>query len=91
MDTMLKAISGGAAGSWQMANMAPRIIQGDYKPGFYIKHFIKDMEIANEESQAVNLDLCILKDVLKLYKDLDQNNMGDLGTQALIKYYDKQI
>ncbi len=89
--TMLKAISGGAAGSWQMANMAPRIIQGDYKPGFYIKHFIKDMEIANEESQTVNLDLCILKDVLKLYKDLNQENMGDLGTQALIKYYEKQI
>jgi len=89
VQTMLKAISGGAAGSWQMANMAPRIIQGDYKPGFYIKHFIKDMEIAKEESQAANLDLCILKDVLKLYKNLDENNMGNLGTQALIKYYEK--
>lgn len=89
VETLLKAISGGAAGSWQMANMAPRIIEGNLNPGFYIKHFIKDMEIAKEESQAVDLDLCILKEVLKLYKHLDQKNMGDLGTQALIKYYEE--
>jgi 3-hydroxyisobutyrate dehydrogenase-like beta-hydroxyacid dehydrogenase len=89
VETMLKAISGGAAGSWQMANTAPRIIKGDLNPGFYIKHFIKDMEIAKEESQTVDLDLCILEEVLKLYKHLEQKNMGDLGTQALIKYYEK--
>jgi len=90
-ETLLKAISGGAAGSWQMNNMAPRILKGDFEPGFYIKHFIKDMEIAKEESQMVDLDLCVLKEVLGLYKNLEQEGLGDLGTQALIKYYERQI
>ncbi len=87
--TMLDSISTGAAGSWQMSNMAPRILKNDYAPGFYIKHYIKDMEIALEETQDVNLKLGILEDVLKMYKKLEMDNFGDLGTQALIKYYEK--
>ncbi len=88
LQTMLDSISAGAAGSWQLNNLAPKILEEDYAPGFYIKHFIKDMEIAAEEAEDVNLTLNILKDVLKMYKDLAENkDCEDHGTQALIKYY----
>ena len=90
VQTMLDSISAGAAGSWQMSNMAPRILKGDFDPGFFIKHFIKDMTIASEEAGDVNLHLGILNDVLSMYKDLaDNRSLGDLGTQALIKFYEK--
>lgn len=88
VQTMLDSISQGAAGSWQMSNMAPRILNGDFNPGFYIKHFIKDMNLAMEESNDVSLNLGVLNKVLEMYKTLDENDLGDLGTQALIKYYD---
>ncbi|MDD4796639.1 MAG: NAD(P)-dependent oxidoreductase [Eubacteriales bacterium] len=86
--TMLDSVSHGAAGSWQMTNTAPRILKGDFEPGFFIKHYIKDMAIASEEAQAVQLDLGVLSQVLDMYRRLEQQQMGDLGTQALIKYYD---
>ena len=90
VQTMLDSISEGAAGSWQMSNMAPRMIKGDFDPGFYIKHFIKDMKIAKEEAEDENIDLKVLDTVLKMYETLEENNMGDLGTQGLLKYYEKQ-
>lgn len=88
IQTMLDSISKGAAGSWQMSNMAPRMLKGDFDPGFFIKHYIKDMKIAIEEAEENNLNLGILNEVLKMYEKLDDKNMGNLGTQALIKYYD---
>lgn len=89
VQTMLDSISKGAAGSWQMTHMAPRILSGDFEPGFFIKHYIKDMNIAAYEGEKVSLSLEVLNQVLRMYKVLDQNNLGDLGTQALIKYYEK--
>lgn len=88
VQTILDSISQGAAGSWQMNNMAPLILEGDFNPGFYIKHFIKDMNLAVEEAKEVSLNLGVLNKVLDMYKTLDNNNLGNLGTQALIKYYD---
>ncbi|MDY5414960.1 NAD(P)-dependent oxidoreductase [Anaerotignum sp.] len=88
--TMLDSISAGAAGSWQMTNMAPRILKGDDAPGFYIKHYIKDMRIAVEESQQVELDLKMLHAVLDMYEKLAAFGMADLGTQALYHYYDEK-
>ena len=87
IQTMLDSISAGAAGSWQMSNMAPRILNGDFAPGFFIKHYIKDMKIAQEEAHDVSLRLNILERVLEMYQTLDEKDLGDLGTQALIKYY----
>lgn len=87
--TMLNSISKGAAGSWQMTNMAPRILNGDFDPGFFIKHYVKDMNIAASEANDVNLELGVLNAVLEMYKKLEEEGMGDLGTQALIKYYEK--
>lgn len=90
VQTMLDSISKGAAGSWQMTNMAPRILSGDLNPGFFIKHYIKDMDIATQEAGEVSLQLQVLDEVLKMYKALDAKDLGDLGTQALIKYYEKK-
>ena len=88
VEKMLNSISEGAAGSWQMSNMAPRMIKEDFAPGFYIKHFIKDMKIAEEECKQFKSELVVLNKVLEMYETLEENNLGDLGTQALIKYYE---
>lgn len=85
--TMLSAISTGAAGSAQMSNVIPRVLDGDYEPGFFIKHFVKDMKLADEEAGAANVKLGMLQYVLSMYEELAAAGMGDLGTQALIRYY----
>lgn len=88
--TMLDSISTGAAGSWQMSNMAPRMIKGDFAPGFFVKHYIKDMTIASQEAEHAGISLEILETVCRMYRDLADHGMSDLGTQALIHYYDKK-
>lgn len=85
--TMLDSISTGAAGSSQMLKVAPKILEDDFNPGFFLKHFIKDMSLANEEAQEASVQLNVLEDVLSMCKDLEAEGMGDLGTQALVKYY----
>lgn len=87
-EQVLRSISSGAAGSWSLSNLAPRIIKGDFEPGFYIKHFIKDMKIAAEEAQVMGLDLPGLSQSLSMYESLADKGFGDEGTQALIKYYE---
>jgi 3-hydroxyisobutyrate dehydrogenase len=82
--TVLKAISGGAAGCWSLNNLAPRIIDRDFEPGFYVEHFIKDMEIALDECRAMNLSLPGLSLVHQLYKAVEAQGYGRKGTQALI-------
>ncbi len=86
-ETMLSTISQGAAGSWQMSNMGPRILKGDMEPGFYMKHYIKDMKIAVEEAQEAGATLGLLNQILDMYQKLEKEGQGDKGTQALIKYY----
>ncbi len=86
-ETLLKAISAGAAGSWQMSNNGPKIIAEDYDPGFYIKHFIKDMRLALEEENQAGLNLIVLKEVLQAYEQLEAQGLEDEGTQAIAKYY----
>lgn len=80
---MLKSVSGGAAACWTLDNLAPRIIRGDFEPGFYVNHFIKDMSIALEESEKMNITLPGLELVHKLYLMLKDSNYGLKGTQAL--------
>ena len=84
---MLSAIGGGAAGSWQIANMAPRVLKGDFAPGFFIKHFIKDMHIIQEECRSRKVELEMLNKVCSLYESLAEDGLEDEGTQALIRYY----
>jgi len=84
---MFDSISKGAAGSWQLSNNGLKMLKEDYAPGFYIKHYIKDMKIADDEAGRADFSMPILDEVLKMFEELDAKGCGDLGTQALIKYY----
>lgn len=88
IDTVLQSISSGAAASWQLDNNASKVVKKDYNPGFFIKHFIKDMHLAQDEARNVAIDLPGLDLVESLYTSLMENGYGNLGTQALIKYYE---
>ena len=90
-ETVLKSIESGAAGSWSLTNLAPRVLKGDYAPGFFVKHFIKDMKIAIESAQAMGLELPGLQLAKKLYDQLASNGCEDDGTQALFKLYEEQL
>ncbi|WP_456271726.1 NAD(P)-dependent oxidoreductase [Bacillus sp. AK031] len=87
LEDVLRTISGGAAGSWSLSNLAPRMIQGNYEPGFYVKHFIKDMGIALEEAERMDLSLPGLSLAIDLYKELHSKGGENEGTQALIKLW----
>ena len=87
---LLDVISTGAAGSWSLSNLAPRMLKGDFAPGFFIKHFIKDMKIAIESADEMNLDLPGLKLAKSLYEKLAKEGYENNGTQALLKYYDAE-
>lgn len=84
---MVDSIATGAAGSAQLQTVAPRILSGDFNPGFFIRHFIKDMKLAAEEAGNVHLSLGVLDYVLSMYEDMEAQGKGALGTQALIQYY----
>lgn len=86
-DTVLKSISTGAASSFSLSNLAPRMIKGDFEPGFYIKHFIKDMRIALEEAKLMGMDTPGLQLAENLYSRLSKLGEDESGTQALYKYY----
>ena len=86
---VLDSIGSGAAGSWSLCNLYPRVVKGDYDPGFYIIHFIKDMEIAVKEAAAMGLKLPGLNMALEFYKELDREGDGLLGTQAIYKILDR--
>ena len=90
LPTMLQSISAGAAGSWQMSNMAPRMLVSDFAPGFFIKHYIKDMDIALQEAEGFGLHMQVLEEVRKMYVALAQEGKENLGTQALYQYYEQQ-
>ncbi len=84
---VLKSISTGAAGSWSLSNLAPRMLADDFEPGFFVKHFIKDMGIALEESGNMDLQTPGLKLAHDLYEKLAQSGEENSGTQALIKLW----
>lgn len=86
-ETVLKSISTGAAGSWSLSNLAPRMINGNFEPGFYIKHFIKDMKIALDEAKRMDMEVPGLSLALSLYEQLAGKGEENSGTQALYKYW----
>ena len=85
--TVLDAISKGAAGSWQIDNNAPKMRINDYEPGFFIKHFIKDLKIARDTMQSKNEELEVLNKVLEMYESIADNGLDNKGTQAIFEYY----
>jgi 3-hydroxyisobutyrate dehydrogenase len=84
LETMLSSISGGAAACWSLDNLAPRILKRDFEPGFFVRHFIKDMGIALEEARRMNLSLPGLAMVQQLYQSVTALGFETKGTQALI-------
>src|SRR5699024_5593017 len=86
---MIDTVKSGAAGSWALANLGPRILKEDYAPGFYVKHFIKDMTIALETAKELEIHVPGLELALQLYEELSEMGEGDSGTQALMKYFER--
>lgn len=85
---VLATLSAGGADSWSMDNYVPRILKDDYTPGFFAKHFLKDLRIALTEAEKMNVDLPATKVARDLYEQLvDERQLGDDGTQALVKLW----
>jgi 3-hydroxyisobutyrate dehydrogenase len=84
LDTVLESVASGAAGSWSLTNYAPRMLRGDFDPGFVVEHFVKDMGIALAEARRLNLSLPGLALAEQLYVALTAQGKGRKGTQSLI-------
>ena len=83
LETVMKSVSVGAAGSWSLSNLGPRIMANNFDPGFFVEHFIKDMGIALDEAKRMNLALPGLALSNQLYLSLKAQGGGRLGTHAL--------
>lgn len=85
LETVMRSVSGGAAGSWSLSNYGPRMLRGDFEPGFFVRHFVKDMGIALREAERMKLSLPGLALAHQLYVALQAQGGGRQGTQALIQ------
>lgn len=85
LDAMIDIVGKGAAASWTLNNLGRRIVKGDFAPGFYIKHFIKDMGIALKEAARMHLSLPGLSLVHQFYVSAQAQGLDTLGTQGLYK------
>ncbi len=84
LETVLQSVSSGAAGSWSLSNLGPRIMRGDFAPGFFVEHFVKDMGIALAEAERMKLALPGLALAKQLYVALIAQGHAKSGTQALL-------
>ena len=88
LQEVIKTVSGGAGENWSLSNYGPRILRNDYTPGFFAKHFLKDLRIALEEAEQMELNLPATRDAKRLYEVLvDEKGLGNDGTQALIELW----
>lgn len=85
----LSAIGGGSASSWQLLNNGPKMLSKDFDPGFFIHHFVKDLDLVEEEAHKADITLPVVHQVLALYNQLIEEGDRELGTQALIRAYRK--
>jgi 3-hydroxyisobutyrate dehydrogenase len=84
LNTVLESVASGAAGSWSLSNLGTRMIAGNFDPGFFVEHFLKDMGIALEESRRMGLQLPGLALSEQLYREVAAQGMERLGTHALM-------
>ncbi len=84
LETVLQSVASGAAGSWSLSNLGPRVIKGDFEPGFFVEHFIKDMGIVLDEAARMHLVLPGLALAKQLYESVRAHGYEKKGTQALI-------
>jgi len=89
LEKTIDAVKGGAAGSWQLANLAPRIIERDFRPGFMIDLLVKDLNLVTESAGEMGIDLPVTSRVKEMYEKLQAEGEGKNGTQALIKVLEK--
>jgi len=89
-EKVLESIGAGAAGSWSLSNLAPRMIRGDFEPGFYVKHFVKDLNIAIAEAEAMGFHAPGLELAKTLYDRLVAEGKEDKGTQVLYDLLSRQ-
>jgi 3-hydroxyisobutyrate dehydrogenase len=88
--TVLASIGSGSAGSWQLNNMVPRMLDGNFEPGFYVKHFFKDLRIALDSARAMKVELPLLALAESLFATMQETGYGDKGTQALYLLYEQR-
>jgi 3-hydroxyisobutyrate dehydrogenase len=81
---VIESVGAGAAGSWTINNLGPRIVKRDFEPGFYVEHFIKDLRIALEEAERMHIDLPGLALARQLYERVQADGYGRKGTTALM-------
>jgi len=86
-ETVLQSVGGGAAASWSLTNLAPRILKSDFAPGFFIEHFLKDLRIALDEARALGLDLPCATAAVRTYAALAEAGYARSGTQAIVHAY----
>ena len=84
LPTVMQSVASGAAGSWSLSNLAPRMIDQNFDPGFFVEHFIKDMGIALDEAARMNLSLPGLALAHQLYQAVTAQGHAKDGTQALL-------
>ena len=84
---LLEAIDSGAAGSWQLRNVGPKMLAHDFAPGFFVKHFVKDMTLALEAARQAGLELPALQLALARYAELAASGGAELGTQGIFRTY----
>jgi 3-hydroxyisobutyrate dehydrogenase len=84
LEHVLQSVSSGAASSWALVNLGPRMLVSDFKPGFYVEHFVKDLGIALQECKRLDLNLPGLKVAFELYSALQAEGFGKSGTQAIV-------
>jgi 3-hydroxyisobutyrate dehydrogenase len=89
VDKVLAAVSGGAAGSWQLANNGPKMLRADYAPGFKVKDYIKDLRIIMETAAETKTPLVETAVVQQMFRHLDAEGLRDRGTQAIIVAVEK--
>jgi 3-hydroxyisobutyrate dehydrogenase len=85
----IEAVKGGAAGSWQLSNLGPRIIQRDFKPGFMVELLQKDLRLVTEASDANKISLPATALIHQLFSSLEASGNGKDGTQALVKVVER--
>ncbi|MDO4561715.1 MAG: NAD(P)-dependent oxidoreductase [bacterium] len=90
LNEFIEAVGGGSAATWSLNNYGPRILKKDFAPGFFIKHYIKDMKLAEEAADEMELDLPALTVTRELYEELAEGGYENSGTQALYCLYDPE-
>lgn len=92
LNAVLETVGAGSAANWSLSNYGPRVLKGDYTPGFFSKHFLKDLRIALDTAKEMKLELPATEKAAELYAKLvDEKGLGDLGTQGLIKLWWNQL